>query len=118
MGGAFTYAEEKGNKPPYQLPESWLKAKDKINPNIPLNEISTLDVIGGNSGSPVVNTDGELVGVAFDANQALLAGRYVYNEEAARAMSVDSRAILEGLRKIYNANALADELTGSAPQVQ
>jgi hypothetical protein len=56
--------------------------------------------------------------VAFDANQALLAGRYVYDEEAARAMSVDSRAILEGLRKIYNANALADELTGSAPQVQ
>jgi hypothetical protein len=118
MGGAFTYAEEKGNKPPYQLPESWLRAKDKINPNIPLNEISTLDVIGGNSGSPVVNTEGELVGVAFDANQALLAGRYVYDEEAARAMSVDSRAILEGLRKIYNANALADELTGSAPEVQ
>ncbi len=118
MGGAFSYAEEKGNKPPYQLPESWVKAKGKISPNVPLNEISTLDVIGGNSGSPVVNTEGELVGVAFDANKALLAGRYVYDEEGARAMSVDSRAILEGLRKIYNANGLADELTGNAPKVQ
>ena len=118
MGGAFTYAEEKENKPPYQLPESWVKAKSKISPNVPLNEISTLDVIGGNSGSPVVNTDGELVGVAFDANKALLAGRYVYDEEGARAMSVDSRAILEGLRKIYNANELADELTCNAPKGQ
>jgi hypothetical protein len=118
MGGAFAYAEEKGNKPPYQLPESWVKAKGKIGPNVPLNEISTLDVIGGNSGSPVVNTEGELVGVAFDANKALLAGQYVYDEEGARAMSVDSRAILEGLRKIYNANGLADELTGNAPKVQ
>ena len=72
-----------------------------------------LDVIGGNSGSPVVNAKGELVGVAFDANEALLAGRYVYNDQAARAISVDSRAILEGLRKIYNATALADELTGN-----
>jgi len=118
MGGVFAYAEGKGNKPPYRLPESWVKAKDKINPNIPLNEISTLDVIGGNSGSPVVNTEGELVGVAFDANKALLAGRYVYDDEGARAMSVDSRAILEGLRKIYNAGGLADELTGNTPKVQ
>jgi hypothetical protein len=118
MGGAFEYAEKKGNKPPYQLPDSWLKAKDKINPDTPFNEISTLDVIGGNSGSPVVNAAGELVGVAFDANEALLAGRYVYDTEGARAMSVDSRAILEGLRKIYNANELADELTGCAPTVQ
>jgi hypothetical protein len=118
MGGAFAYAEKKGNKPPYQLPDSWLQAKDKINPDIPLNEISTLDVIGGNSGSPVVNTAGELVGVAFDANEALLAGRYVYDTEGARAMSVDSRAILEGLRKIYNANDLADELTDCASKVQ
>jgi Peptidase S46 len=118
MGGAFAYAEEKENKPPYQLPESWAKAKSKINPNVPLNEISTLDVIGGNSGSPVVNTEGELVGVAFDANKALLAGRYVYDGEGARAMSVDSRAILEGLRKIYDANGLADELTGNAPEGQ
>jgi len=118
MGGAFSYAEGKGNKPPYQLPESWVKAKDKISPDVPLNEISTLDVIGGNSGSPVVNTEGELVGVAFDANKALLAGRYVYDEGGARAMSVDSRAILEGLRKIYNAGGLADELTGNAPKVQ
>jgi hypothetical protein len=118
MGGAFAYAKEKGNKPPYQLPESWVKAKDKINPSIPLNEISTLDVIGGNSGSPVVNTDGELIGVAFDANKALLAGRYVYDEDGARALSVDSRAILEGLRKIYNAGGLVDELTGKAPKAQ
>jgi len=116
MGGIFSYAAEKGNKPPYQLPESWIKAKSKIDPSVPLNDISTLDVIGGNSGSPVVNTAGELVGVAFDANEALLAGNYVYNDEAARAMSVDSRAILEGLRKIYNATALADELTGSTSE--
>jgi hypothetical protein len=118
IGGAFVYAEEKGNKPPYQLPASWMRAKEKVDPKIPLNEISTLDVIGGNSGSPVVDTRGELVGVAFDANEALLAGHYVYKEKSARAMSVDSRAILEGLRKIYNANALVDELTGNAPRVQ
>jgi hypothetical protein len=118
MGGTFVYAEEKGGRPPYQLPESWLKAKDKINPDLPLNEVSTIDVIGGNSGSPLVNTEGELVGVVFDANKALLAGQYVYSDEAARAMSVDSRAIIEALRKIYNADALADELTGRASNVQ
>jgi hypothetical protein len=114
MGEGFAYAQKNGNKPPYQLPDNWWKAKDKINLETPLNEISSVDVIGGNSGSPLVDTKGEIVGVIFDANLPLLAGRFVYQDETARAISVDSRAIIEALRKVYDADALADELMGSA----
>jgi hypothetical protein len=118
IGGAYSYAESKSNEPPYKLPDSWRKAAGRVDPTTPLNLVSTVDVIGGSSGSPLVDKKGELVGVVFDANQAMLAGKYVYQEEDARAIAVDVRGILEALRKIYGAGPLADELTGRGPSAQ
>jgi len=108
--GAFQYATEHGNKPPYKLPDSWIDAKNKIAVGTPLDFVSTADVLGGNSGSPVLNKSGEIVGVVFDGNSQALASNFVYSDESARAVSVDGRAIKEALRKIYGASALAAEL--------
>jgi len=110
IGGAFDYAAEHGNKPPFRLPDSWIKARDRLDPATPLNFVSTHDIIGGNSGSPGVNRAGEVVGLVFDGNiQSLVCG-FVFDDQIARSVSVDSRAIPEALRKVYNAAALADEL--------
>ena len=113
MGGAFQHAEEHGSKFPYALPESWLNAKSKLNLETPLNFVSTADIIGGNSGSPTVNKAGEVVGIIFDGNIQSLVLHFYYEDKISRAVSVDSRGILEALRKIYNAGGLANELTGS-----
>ena len=75
--------------------------------------MSTADIIGGNSGSPVVNRAGEVVGLIFDGNIQSLVLDIAYTEEQARSVSVDSRAIIEALRKVYENGALADELAGS-----
>jgi hypothetical protein len=112
MGGAYERAAEHGSKPPYELPQSWLDAKSKLNLQTPFNVVSTADIIGGNSGSPTVNKAGQVVGIIFDGNIQSLVLNFAYTDEVARAVHVDSRAIIEALRKIYNANALADELTG------
>ncbi len=112
IGGAFEHARAHGNKPPYQLPPSWFEAKDagRLKLDTPLNFVSTADIIGGNSGSPVVNRDGEVVGLIFDGNIQSLVLDCIYSEKQARAVSVDSAAISEALRKVYDATALADEL--------
>jgi len=113
LGGAFEHAAEHGSQPPYSLPESWIKAKSKLNLKTPFNFVSTADIIGGNSGSPTVNKKGEVVGIIFDGNIESLAWNFAYDDVQGRAVSVDSRGIQEALRKIYGATALADELMGT-----
>ncbi|HKN72429.1 MAG TPA: S46 family peptidase [Terriglobales bacterium] len=113
FGGAFQHAEEHGNKPPFNLPASWVKMKSKLNLETPLNYVSTADIIGGNSGSPTVNRAGETVGIIFDGNIQSLVLDFYYDDREARAVHVDSRGIIEALRKIYGADALANELTGT-----
>jgi len=113
MGGAYKHAEEHGSQPPYNLPDSWLKAKTSLNLKTPFNFVSTADIIGGNSGSPTVNKKGEVVGIIFDGNIESLPWNFAYNDVQARAVSVDSRGIQEALRKIYGATSLADELLGT-----
>ncbi|MGD1215542.1 MAG: S46 family peptidase [Terriglobales bacterium] len=113
FGGAFQHAEEHGSKPPYNLAGSWPKMKAKLNLETPLNYVSTADIIGGNSGSPTVNKAGEVVGIIFDGNIQSLVLDFYYDDRQARAVHVDSRGIVEALRKIYGADALANELTGT-----
>ncbi len=113
LGGAYEHATAHGSQPPYNLPESWLKSKDKLDLKTPLNFVSTADIIGGNSGSPTVNKKGEVVGIIFDGNIESLPWNFAYSDKEGRAVSVDSRGIQEALRKIYGATALADELMGT-----
>jgi hypothetical protein len=112
VGGAYEHATEHGSQPPYNLPESWLKSKTKLDLKTPLNFVSTADIIGGNSGSPTVNKKGEVVGIIFDGNIQSLPWNFAYSDVQGRAVSVDSRGIQEALRKIYGATGLADELMG------
>jgi hypothetical protein len=113
FAGGFEHAAQNGNKPPYQLPDTWMKAKAKVKLTTPLNYVSTADIIGGNSGSPTVDKKGEVVGIIFDGNIESLAWNFVYDDKLARAVHVDSRGIQEALRAIYGANTLADELLGA-----
>jgi len=113
FAGAFEHADEHGDKPPYNLADSWLKMKSKLNLETPLNFVSTADIIGGNSGSPTVNKAGEVVGIVFDGNIQSLVWDFYDDDRQGRAVHVDSRGILEALRKVYGADALADELSGS-----
>ena len=108
------HAEAHGNKDPYELPASWLEAEDggALELETPLNFVSTADIIGGNSGSPVVNRDNEVVGLIFDGNIQSLVLDFGYDDKVARAVSVDSRGIVEALRSIYQADRLVKELTG------
>jgi hypothetical protein len=110
MAGLYERAQEMKFKPPFDLPESWLKRKSRIDLKTPYNFVSTADIIGGNSGSPVVNRAGEFVGIIFDGNLHSLPGDYVFDERQNRATSVHSAAIIEALNKVYGAKELAREL--------
>jgi len=107
MGQAFTKAT---GKDPYILPESWLRHQKKLRANTPYNYITTADIHGGNSGSPAVNTKGEVVGIVFDGNIPSLPNRFIYQDRTARAVFVASQAIVEALDKIYSAKELLKEL--------
>lgn len=110
FGGAFARNAEHKNREPFTLPPRWLAAKDTIAMDTPFNFVSTADTIGGNSGSPVLNRSGELVGVNFDRNRHGLVRNFVYTEVQARHISVSCEAVLYSLRNLYDAEGLVGEL--------
>lgn len=95
---------------PFKLPGDWIRAKDKLNLSTPFDFVTTNDIIGGNSGSAVINAKGEAVGLIFDGNIHSLGGAFWYDERLNRAVAVDSAALIEALRKVYGDDALANEL--------
>jgi hypothetical protein len=104
---SFDYEE------PWHLAPRWVERKDALDLSAPLNFVSTADIIGGNSGSPVVNRNAEVVGLVFDGNIEFFPHRFLFREDGSgRTVSVHSVAIIEALRKVYDAGALADEIQG------
>lgn len=112
--GLLDRAHSFDHKPPYQLPPRVWARRNRLDLSTPLNFVSTCDITGGNSGSPVINRRGELVGVIFDGNIESLVGNFIYIEQTHRAVAVHSAAILAALRALYDAAPLADELEGKA----
>jgi hypothetical protein len=110
LGGAFERDEAAGSKSPWRLPDSWRKNRDQLDLATQFNFVCTADIIGGNSGSPVVNRAGELVGVIFDGNIQSLSADFVYSDTQSRAVSVHVAAMREALKNVYNAQRLVDEL--------
>jgi len=111
LGGLYDRSTQFKSEFPYNLPPRWLEKKSAVNLKTPFNFVSTDDIIGGNSGSPTINKNGELVGLIFDGNIQSLVGDFMYDESVNRAISVDVRAMREVLRKVFGANEIADELT-------
>jgi hypothetical protein len=110
MGDAFKHELAHEGQDDFQLPSSWHDARDRISPATPFNFVSTADIIGGNSGSPVVNRHLELVGLIFDGNIQSLTADYQYDDRQSRAVSVHSSAIRDALRYVYDAENLANQL--------
>ena len=110
FGGAFGRAEKQGYREPFVLPARWIEGKSKLDLATPFDFVSTADTIGGNSGSPVLNRKGELVGINFDRNRHGLVRNFVYTDVQARHIAVHSRGVLEALRKLYDCDPLVREL--------
>ncbi|HWL94587.1 MAG TPA: S46 family peptidase [Phycisphaerae bacterium] len=110
FASAFEVADAHEQRDPYSLPKSWLARKDRLDLDTPYNFVTTHDIIGGNSGSPMFNRKGEIVGLIFDGNIHSLVWDFQFDETRGRALAVHSNAIIEALRKIYDAEALANEI--------
>jgi Peptidase S46 len=115
FAGLYQRANDHQNREPFDLPPRWIDRHDKLNLDTPLNFVTTADVVGGNSGSPVVNEAGELVGLIFDGNIQSLAGDFAYSDRQNRSVAVDSVGIIEALDKMYDAKPLVDELIAGKP---
>lgn len=107
IGGAYPHAT---GKDPFALPPLWLERKKNVNLKVPFNFVSTCDTHGGNSGSPTLNTKGEIIGILFDGNIEGLPNRFVYTDKQARSVHVASQGIVEALRNIYQADEILKEL--------
>ncbi|MFO1054039.1 MAG: S46 family peptidase [Planctomycetota bacterium] len=110
--GLYARNTEFGDQHPFDMPQIWKDRRDKIDMRKPMDFVSTNDIIGGNSGSPMVNSNLEVVGLIFDGNIEMLPNRYVYRAEKPRSVSVHVDGIMEGLRKVYEADRLVQELLG------
>ena len=110
MAGLYERSAAHKGKEPFDLPKRWLDKKSALDLTTPFNFVHTPDIIGGNSGSPVVDRKGEWVGIIFDGNIHSLVGDFAYEDVMARAISVDCRAIIEAMKKVYGADALVNEL--------
>ncbi|QRN92852.1 S46 family peptidase [Archangium violaceum] len=116
MGATF---DRHTGEDPFALPKSWLAAQKDLTASTPMNFVTTNDIIGGNSGSPIISKDAEIVGLVFDGNRQSLGGEYGYDETANRAIGVHSEALVESLKKIYKADRILEELRpGSTPTVK
>jgi hypothetical protein len=111
--GLYNRAELQSHRPPFDLPKRWIEGRDRLDLSTPMNFVSTCDITGGNSGSPVINRDAELVGLIFDGNIQSLVLSHIYNEQQARAISVHPAAMMHALTKIYRADQLLNEIQGS-----
>jgi len=114
FAGLYARAAAHESQPPYRIVDRWVDKKAALKLETPFNFVSTLDIVGGNSGSPVVNRAGEVVGVIFDGNIQSLPGYFIYDAGVNRAVSVDARGILEALRTVYGAERLVSEITRAA----
>jgi hypothetical protein len=110
FAGLYERASQFGHKPPYQLPQRWMDGKSKLNLSKPLNFVLTTDITGGNSGSPVVNRAGEIVGLIFDGNIQSLVWTFQYDDQRGRAIAVHSEGIIEALKIVYRAREVLAEL--------